>query len=504
MKIHQITINLVLIGGLLLSLSLAVSRHTFAQGSGWSEPVNISHNPTGSWFPDLAVDSTGNVHVVWCETAREKTGELQETIYYSVWSDDGWSVPNDLVPVGPDINRNALAVDSSNNLYLTFRYGCIGGIGTDFMKASASDAESAAAWSTARRVDIRGNAYMSDLAVDSQGVLHLVFDDGGDTESGVCPGCADIYYRYSADGGQAWSYPINLAQSPTGSGRAQIEIDSSDTIHVAWDEGWDRVSGRGEPIAGAYTFSTDGGKTWAPVISVSYPESTVAQLTVGSNGQGGVMLVWRATSRDEIFYMWSSEGGSAWSPPAVIPGIFARPWSTPFDMYDMATDSGGHIHLVMVGRLSPEEDRLGVYHLEWDGTSWSPPTAIYWGAGFPEYPKIVISEGNKLHVAWFVRETLWEGGNYEVWYSSSQSVSPAQTPVPPPTSTPTPTATPLATATPTATPYPTLAPGGTALPEGLYTESDELLQLLIGIAPVLILAVVILAKVGWLRRSSGR
>jgi hypothetical protein len=171
----------------------------------------------------------------------------------------------------------------------------------------------------------------------------------------------------------------------------------------------------------------------------------------------------------------------------------------------MATDSGGHVHLVVVGRLSPEEDRLGVYHLEWDGTSWSPPTAIYRGAGSPEYPRIVISEGNKLHVAWFVRGALWEGGNYEVWYSSSQSASPAQTPVPPPTSTPTLTATPLATATPTATPYPTLAPGGTALPDGLYTESDDLIKLLVGLAPVLILATAIFAvRFGWLRRSSGR
>jgi hypothetical protein len=500
---HVCILSLILLGILMLASWEAVGIS--AQTGVWTEPINISNNPTGSWLPDLAIDSTGNVHVVWCETAREKTGELRETIYYSVRRDDEWSVPNDLVPIGLDINRNALAIDSANNLYLTFRYKVYGGIGINFMKASASDAESAAAWSTMRRVDARSNAYMSDLAVDSQGVLHLVFDDGGDAESEVCPGCADIYYRHSTDRGQTWSYPVNLYRSPIGSAREQIEIDSNDTIHVAWDEGWDRVSGRGEPIASAYTFSIDGGKTWAPITSVSYPESTVAQLTVGSNGQGGVMLVWRATSRDEIFYMWSLESGRAWSPPAVIPGILARPWSTPFDMYDMATDSGGHIHLVVVGRLSPEEDRLGVYHLEWNGTSWSPPTAIYRGAGFPEYPKIVISEGNKLHVAWFTREDLWEGGNREVWYSSSQSASPAQTPVPTPTSTPTPTATLVPTATPTATPYPTLAPGESALPDGLYTESDDLLRLLIGLAPVLILVTVILAiRFGWLRRSPGR
>jgi hypothetical protein len=472
-----------------------------AQMGSWTEPVNISNDPISSWFPDLAVDSLGNVHVIWCETTQEKTGELQETIYYSVWSDDGWSVPNDLVPIGPNINRNALAVDSSDNLYLTFGYEVTSGVGINFMKASASDAKSAAAWSTARRVDIRGNAYMSDLAVDSQGVLHLVFDDGGDTESEICPGCADIYYRRSTDRGQTWSYPVNLSRSPTGSSRAQIEVDSNDVIHVVWDEGWDKLSGRGEPIFSVYTSSRDGGESWSSPTSFSYPEGTNAQLSVGSDGQGGVLVVWRATSRPEIYYAWSSDNGASWSPPGGIPDIFARPWTGPFDMYDMATDSGGHIHLVVVGRLSPEEDKLGVYHLEWDGTSWSPPAAIYRGAGFPEYPKIAISEGNKLHVAWFVRETLWEGGNNEVWYSSSRSSSPAQTPVPPPTSIPTPTATPLATVTPTATPYPTLSAPSTDLPEGLYTENDEVLRLMIALSPmVLVILLIVAVKLRWFSR----
>ena len=170
----------------------------------------------------------------------------------------------------------------------------------------------------------------------------------------------------------------------------------------------------------------------------------------------------------------------------------------------MATDSGGHIHLVAVGRVSPEEDSLRVYHLEWDGTSWSSPTTIYWTTGFPEYPKIVIARGNQLHVAWFVRDTLeGEGGNYEVWYSRSRTSSPPQTAVPPPTPTPMPMPQPSPTATPTVTPYPTLEPGRTALPDGLYTESDELYQLLVGVSPILVLVVAILVvRFGWLRRLS--
>jgi hypothetical protein len=497
-------ISLILLG--ILALASWEAEGISAQTGVWTDPVNISHNPTGSWFPDLAVDSLGNVHVIWCETTDLEDGTAKEELYYSMWDGQTWSTPNDIVPPSHLIVRNAITTDAFDNLHLLFGgAACYIDLTICYMQAPYHSGWSATSWSSPRLMSVNGNSYMSDIAIDSKGVIHAIFDDRGPPLSDTRPGYADIFYRRSSDSGRTWSYPVNLSRSPTGSSRLQIEIDRNDVIYVVWDEGWDRLTGQGEPVFSTYTSSLDGGESWSSPTSFSYPEGTNAQLSVGSDGQGGVVVVWRATSRPEIFYAWSSDSGASWSPPMVIPHIFARPWTIPFDMYDMATDSGGHIHLVVVGRLSPEEDRLGVYHLEWDGKSWSPPTAIYRGAGFPEYPKLVISEGNKLHTAWFVRENQWEGGNHEIWYSRGQSASPAQTPVPPPTSTPTPTATPAATATPTATPYPTLASGGTALPDGLYTESDELLQLLIGLAPVLILVMAIFAiRFGWRRRSSGR
>jgi hypothetical protein len=475
---------------------------TLAQAGSWSEPINISHTPDGSWFPDLVVDSQGNVHVVWCETVVPETGSYRESVYYTGQDGEEWRKPNDIVPVSPDIIRNALAIDKLGNLYMTFRYGAVSGLNMFFTQAPVSQAWSGAAWSTPHRIDVKGNAYMSDLAIDSRGVIHLVLDDGGDLESKTCPGCADLYYRRSEDKGLTWSQPVNLSRSPVGNSREQIKIDSSDTIHVTWDEGWDRLSGIGEATSSNYTFSTDGGRSWSPVMSVTYPDFTVAQLTVGSDGQGGVMLVWRARSRGEVFFQWSTDGGYSWSAPSTIPRIFARPWITRFDMYAMDTDSAGHIHLLMVGRESQQEDSLlGVYHLIWDGVSWSTPERIFVGAElFPAYPKIIVHEGNQLHAVWFAREqNMWDDDvNREVWYSSSQSPAPHQavTPLPHPTSKP-PTATPRPL--PTATPYPTIDAEGTGLPNGLYTESDEVIRLALALSPVALMVLIIIAvKMGWL------
>jgi len=459
-----------------------------AQRAGWSEPVNISNTPNSSWFPDLVVDGLGNIHVVWCETRPgEVEGTLTEQVYYVSGDGQTWTEPNDIVPPSNFIHRNAIALSPTGELLMVFREAGRG-YGIFFTAAPSQNAWSAAAWSPPRLVNVHGNSYMADMAVDSQGTVHLILDDAGDPDSEICPGCADIYYRRSTDNGRTWSSPVNLARTPTGSSREQMEIDSRGVIHVAWDEGWDRLSGRGRPIYGAYTFSSDGGLSWSTPITVAYPTTTTAQLAVGADGVGGVMLVWRTTDGDAIFYQWSTDNGTNWSSPDVVPGVFARPWTIPFDMYDMAADSAGHIHLLVVGRESQSRDApLGVYHLVWDGASWSSPERIYLGEGLPEYPKIVVSHGNRLHAVWFVRDTLWQGGNYEVWYSSSQSDAPYQTPVPSPMPTVTPTNAPTATPMPTPTPYPTIVLSSSAPPTGLYTENDEVLRVVMAVTPVLLI-----------------
>jgi hypothetical protein len=138
---------------------------------------------------------------------------------------------------------------------------------------------------------------------------------------------------------------------------------------------------------------------------------------------------------------------------------------------------------------------LGVYHLVWDGVSWSAPDpiAVYTeDEGFPEYPKIVVSEGNKLHVVWFVRDERYRAGEYlNVLYSSGLSAAPHHTPVPVPTPTSTPLPTPTPLPPPTSTPFPTLVPGTSQPPRGLYTENDEVGQLVLALSPVILVVVVI-------------
>jgi hypothetical protein len=194
-----------------------------------------------------------------------------------------------------------------------------------------------------------------------------------------------------------------------------------------------------------------------------------------------------------LYYQWSSDGGLNWTVTAVILRIFSRPWSTPFDMYDMASDSGGNIHLIFVGQQEENATNPGVYHLVWDGIRWSAPTNIFYKKNlYPEYPKIVIAEGNKIHAAWFTREgSLWDQTvSRHIWYSSSQTNTPAI--IVTPRLTPT---VPLPTQSPT--PYPSATPRPTISSEGINVNSptNEYMYLRVFafvLAPVVLFLVVVI------------
>lgn len=383
-----------------------------------------------SWFPNLVVDSKGNVHVVWSETMRPNETGMQniESAYYSMWNGSFWSQYNDIVATSPDIVRTALAIDRFDTLHLLYDFSPPYSL--FYKRANASEAFSAGNWSTPILTNEKNRTYMSDIAAMGDD-LFVVYDDEGILSDELCPFCADIYFRHSPDLGRTWQPAVSLNPTNTGSSRANIQVDASGRAYVAWDEGWDRLSGNGVPEYGIFMTLPDPEGSWSVPTIVSYPNNTNLQLTVGNNGKGGVMLVWRTASPEfpGIYWMWSTDYGESWSSPQTLPEIISRGLDSLFDVYDMATDSAGHIHLLVAGHVggaaATREDTPGVYHFEWDGVSWSLPALVYKGDWYPEYPRLVIGQGNQLHATWFVRQHLFNPVTAnQIWYAHGVAAAP--------------------------------------------------------------------------------
>jgi hypothetical protein len=520
----------VLLGGLLLALWAvpAISAQTVES---WSEPAMLSEEPWFGWFPDFAVDNLGNVHLFWeaADFSRWRLG-LENTILYPfglmhrVWDGREWSEQNDVIAyLGTEgiIFRLATAADADGYVYMTYSRD-----GVNFTRALSENSMSATAWSAP--YNMSDGIYMSDIAVDSKHNIHIVYEETVmepldesqlSSETPLRSATlvhAEIYYRRSEDGGRTWTIPVNLSNTLDGTARVRLDLDSQETLYVSWEVGWSRWgSSKVEPRHGVLVASSDGGRSWNELATFAEPEATNAQFATASDGQGGVLAIWRARTTDDIYYAWSTDHGGTWSAVSTIPGIYARRWDNPFDVYDIGVDSAGTMHVVLVGRKSVERNTRGeweepaLYHLAWDGVSWSKPVLIRrcdegWR---PEYPRIAISRGNQLHVTWFEYDYTdrFYIATSRIWYSSYQSTAPelALLPTPTPTPTPIPTPSPVAESTATATPIPRLelTPFPQGLAESVFTDTDEVLLVTKSLLPVgLLIGAVFVGRV-MLRRS---
>jgi hypothetical protein len=487
------------------------------QFSHWNSPVKIpSPQESNSWFPNLAVDSRGNVHIVWCETySADGSDFLYESIYYTMWNGSQFSQFTDVAAPIREIRRNSIAIDQNDYLHMSFIDSFpINPYRLGYRTVPAEDAFSANRWSPVQHINDRGQSYMNEIAVFEDSV-HVLYEDTGSAD-GSCSECADMFYRRSMDGGVNWDTPVPFLPTDLGTARPHLSIDHNGDLYASWDEGWDRHSGRGDPEYGVFTYSRDLGVSWSEPMAIRYPQNSNAQLTVEGDGNGGIMLVWRTISGayPGVYFMWSDDYGKNWTQPGTLPSFVARPLINYFDSYDMATDSSGHIHLLAAGNLVNSQAKVGetsgLYHFEWDGQRWYPPVQVYNGGLLPEYPRIVIERGNQLHATWFVRYSDFNNDKpHEIMYAKGESSAPKLEPSSVAEQEPLTEMVIQAeyihpdgpTVTPETVGNPTLEPAPYVSSRSLYTEKDEYTVLLISLAPVVGILGILIIIIGKRQRN---
>lgn len=507
-------LSVILLGMLLLGMA-GSGRPAFAS-SGWSTPFDISDDQFG-WFPDIAADSLGAVHVIWGSGAlgapldpSDPNLSSRDLLRYRVLRDGQWSPLNDIAftCVGGYTVRNSITTTPDGNLHALFR-SC-----TDVSaaRAPAQEAWSASAWTRPRRL---GGSYYNAIAADSKGILHAFYNE---SVAGAEEGnrlLSEIFYRRSTDGGQTWTVHANLAQLPGGDERMQVKVDGRDRVHVVWDHGSDWYLGLDQPDVGVYRRSDDGGETWRDPVFFSSADGPVVQTTLGLAGDNPI-VVYRSAVGTTVYYQSSTDGGNTWNPPQIIPEVRARdPEERGLDSYAMATDSAGRVHLVMPGFLEGSITPIPMLlHLSWNGQSWSVPEIVSATPNRPMWPRLAVAGGNQLHAVWFSYTDASGWGERRVWHSSKTVDAPALPPTPfsaPPTSPGAPASPLPASPDDRAIPTPRQAPAPSALPDAIRTTpppsvvsgANPLFIYGLALVPVLGLVIIIVTLTLW-RRSRSR
>lgn len=143
--------------------------------------------------------------------------------------------------------------------------------------------------------------------------------------AGSTDGRTHIHYTWSDDGGRSWATPVAVdadAPTPHGLGHgSDVQIAASgDRLVAVWPAAGDGWGGNG-PLASA--LSVDGGKHWQPgprPASGFGGGQGYADVTLGATGD--FHLVWLDSRNGEqaLYHAQSADGGEHWTAPGSIDG----------------------------------------------------------------------------------------------------------------------------------------------------------------------------------------
>jgi hypothetical protein len=267
-------------------------------GGTWSASQRLTWNSADSERPSIAVDPSGNVHVVWGDATP---GNAE--IYYRKSTDGGatWSTAKRLTWTSGGSWAPVIAVDSSGDLDVVW-YDLTPGNTEIYYKKST---DGGGTWSTSQRITwSAGNSYLPDIAAAPSGPLHVVWYD--DT-----PGNGEVYYKKSTNGGAAWSTSQRLTWTAGWPDLAVIAVAPSGSLHVIWD---DDISTQCEYEI-FHKKSTNGGASWSTGQRLTWTSGLSAYPDVAVDSLSRLHVVWcnEAPGNYEIYYKKSTNGGSVWS-----------------------------------------------------------------------------------------------------------------------------------------------------------------------------------------------
>lgn len=502
-----------LLGLAALVLSLGPSALAQAQSNPnlpvWEVPVRLSTEGQTSWFPDIATDPSGDVHIVWSSGISTGPGQAYDVVMYTK-SNDGlrWTTPRDIAALSTKgaVTRPSILVDPQGVFHMTYRRYMI-----YYAHAPVQDI-SPQTFSVPYEVSSEENGYFSQVVRGLNGRLHLFHTE--DVFNPNCTGCFQAFHRFSDDNGLTWSTATNIWPLPIGLAKPAVALDALGGLHVMVEVGRGGDLGQvPEPASIAYLNSLDGGLTWSQPFFMS-PQTgnfSARNPAIAVDANQNLVAVWQVamTENDIVNYQISTDRGQTWSEPQQIPGVWGA-WSVyngKTDTYQMITDAQGRVYLALSGRRSPTEQTLNLLLLFWENGAWTAPQTVLSLTGdVPEWPRMAIGLGNRLHMVWFQREKVnifnSDGGKYQIWYAQATLNLPAMEPVAWPTlpaqavnaSTPTPDGVQA-----TATPQPLLFTNQ-AEPQTFYKENDYLMIALFSILPVVLLVGGVVAYVRWRRQ----
>jgi|GEM_PF-1282592 len=346
-------------------------------GATFSAPKIISSSTRFPFDPRIAVDSHDGINVVWND---DGPGNLD--ILFARSTDGGatFSTPVNISHDSDSSSSPQIATDSASNIFVTWESDS-GVLGILFSRSADGVAFSAPVMVSTNA----GGSMAPQLAVDPAGNVNLVWEDDIASSS-------DISFSRSQDHGQTFSTPKSLSHNVGNSNSAQINVDVSGNVNVVWEN---NSSGNFDVF---FTRSTDGGQTFSPLSNLSHSPGSASSAQIGTDPGGNLNVIWvdntPPSSSTDIYFSRSANGGTSFSAPVNISnnsGFSTDPW--------LAVDPAGNANIVWQD-TTPGNREIFFSRSTDAGATFSTPQNLSSDAGSSTVTEIVADKNGSLNVVW--------------------------------------------------------------------------------------------------------
>ena len=435
-KSRRIFGRMTLIAGCLLLTIATVYSLRSAQAIGtWSGAVALTPTDRGAIFPEIAVDSTGVIHVVYVETSTDLNGS--RTISYKNNKSGTFSAPRSLSSpftfVGdPSISLITIGGTVRVHVAYTARQDAGSNLTTRVYHAVSNDGGTN--WAAGTTVAPNLVGFSPSVHVDQTGVAHIVF--GG--YEGLNNGQPIINIFYSTNPSGSWSAPQKIASREDGNSYNSFPaitttyVNNVLTVHVFY---MGQVHNAGEFGKWVYSMRKVGAGGWSvPAVrgttAANFPKLVAVGSAVYATWQGSV----GATTDIEPFYSVSADNGSTWSAPVSRGTNTSAQGSRP----DIARAANNSVMIVWDEGFQTSDNKTDIWaNYSPNGAAWASATPVYKAPGF-SLESDVAGSCDEFHAVWHDSVS----GPYRIFFSQTglacgTTILPTPTPVPP-TATPIP------------------------------------------------------------------
>ena len=370
-----------------------------AQATDWAAPQRLTWTSGVSACPAVAVNTAGHIFVAWHDTTSGTSGSYEIYFKKSVNGGASWTANRRLTWTSAQSKNPAIAIDAWGNIHIAWQESTTGNTEIYYKKSTNGGTD----W-TANQ-PLTSNAGISEcpaIAADSAGRLYVVWHDN-------TSGNTEIYYKKSANNGDTWSAIQRLTWTSGVSNNASIAIDSSDYLHVAWE---DSTPGNYEIY---YKKSANGGTTWTANKRLTWMggESSRPELAVDSADD--LHIVWqdRTPGNREIYHKKSADGGATWAANQRLTFTASDSvWPA------IGVDASAGLHVVWQD-YTPGNPEIYYRNSTNGGASWSANQRLTYTSGNSLEPSVAADAAGHVYAAWDDATP----GNYEIYTRKGSPVS---------------------------------------------------------------------------------